>query len=505
VLTYSFIWLILKTPAIHLFCDKPGVRRLHQRVIPRIGGVAILCGFILLLHIWNYLIPFLPKLPSDLLSSLTFASVAILLVGLADDMVVVEIQNKAKFILELVIATEIVVLNGIQLNEIHFLGWDFSLGWYAIPVTVIWIVGVTNAINIIDGVDGLAGSIVFVSFATIAILTGFSGDVSIFILSVVLAGLVAGFLMHNISPARVFLGDTGSLFLGIIIGVLSIYLVSKPSSRYYPLPILFLLVGLPLLDVFGAMTRRFMKKIFAGAHWFKALGAMSVADNEHMHHRLIYQGLTHTETVTVLVLFHAVICMSAIMVSFTSNIDNLVMFVYIGFVASWFLYKLHFFDRFTTFFRNRKQVTVVKRLSVVVVNAGDVLKYSLEKYDQRLFSFVFQTKEEFLIDLVKCCAVIIEQSEDESIEEGLALAGSIFMQNTCPVLLVSSTDEQLTESFSNLDGGSGAFLLIKRPIYIPVLLRETSRLIKQSRGWLNEKVTTDTRQFFLQAATHEEI
>lgn len=500
---YALVWVILKTPLVALFTDKPGLRKVHQRVIPRVGGIAILIGFISFLQIWHFFLPSLPQLPHNLYCALTFAAVAIMVVGLVDDMVVFEIHNRAKFILEVIIAAEVVFLNDIRLDQIHLLNWDFSLGWMGIPITIIWIVGVTNAINIIDGVDGLAGSVMAVIFATIAILTGFSGDTALLLLSIILVGLVCGFLMHNVSPARVFLGDTGSLFLGITTGTLSIYLISHGSTSY-PLLIAPLVVGLPVLDVFVAMGRRFLKKVFAGVPWLHALGAMSVADNEHMHHRLIFRGLTHTETVTILVLFHAVICMSAIMITFTTNSQNVVMLLYIAVLGSWFLYKLHFFDRLTKFIREHKEKSQSRLLPIAVIGCGGVLRCSLSKYNQKVFSFIFRSRDEIIEEPGRCSAAILEQN-GQTIESVMKLASSIFTQNSCPVIVIALQDETLPDSLLDSALEQGLFLFLKKPVYIPILMKALDRLIQQSKGWAGERVTEDTRQFYLQAVLHEEI
>lgn len=499
---YIFIWIILKSPLIKFFRDKPGLRKVHQRITPRIGGVAILLSFVSFVIVWKCVFPQWPQLPKELFSALVFTALAIMVVGVLDDMVVFQIHNRAKFILEVIIAAEVVFINDICLNNIHFLNWDFSLGWIGIPVTIFWIVGVTNAINIIDGVDGLAGSIMLVVFCTIAMLTGFRQDSAILFLCIILIGLIIGFLIHNISPARIFLGDTGSLFLGMTTGILSIYLVSREESAY-PLLIAPLVVGLPVLDVFVAMARRFTKTVMDGNSWLKALGAMSVADNEHMHHRLIFRGLTHTETVVILVLFHAVICMSAIMIVFTSNTQNIMLLLYISFLGVWVLYKLHFFDGIFERIGNHKQLYQSKPLNIGVVNSGSVLKCSLSKYKQDVFSFKFCSQTEIIAESEKFAAVIIEQN-DEKIEKMLMLASTIFSENTCPVIIIGLQDE-MPESLLDRVLEQGLFLFLKKPVYIPILMKALDRLIQQSKGWSMDRVTEDTRQFYLQAVIHEEV
>lgn len=501
--TYCAIWAILKTPIVYLFTDKPGLRKVHQRQIPRVGGIAILLGFQIIVYLWHLFIPSIRPLPSDLLSALTFAALAIMLVGLADDMVVFHIHNKAKFLLEILIAVEIALINGIQLNEIHLLGWDWKLGILSVPVTVLWIVGVTNAINIIDGVDGLAGSIVGIIFITLAIFTGISLDSPIQLLCIIMIGLIVGFLMHNRSPARVFLGDTGSLFLGIFIGVLSIYLISGKRGTY-PFLLVPLLVGLPMLDVAAAMVRRFLKTFMAGTNVLSALGSMSVADNEHFHHRLLYRGLTHSETVIILSLFHIVICMSAVMVKYTSTSQGVLLLVYITFLGSWFLYKLHFFDRFKNVFKKKVISRDTKRFDVAVVDSSAVLSYSLNKYKQGLFEFTFLNQRDILNNERSFSAIILEQQSNVRVDQILSLASSLFSQYSSPIIVISELG-QIPPSFQFHDAEQSTFLMLKKPIYIPMIMRELLRLIRLSRSWSIDKVTEDTRQFLIQAVVNEDV
>ena len=211
IFSYLLIWIIFKSPLITFFKDDPGVRKVHQRTIPRIGGLAITAVFLMITFFWGKFPLSLPDLPPHLKKSITFATLAIIPVGMADDLIVIGIKNRTKLILEILIATIIISFLGIRLEQVHFLEWDISLGWLGIPLSILWVVGVTNAINIIDGLDGLAGSILVVIFATIAVLTGFSDDKSVLFLQLYWQDwLVVSF--HNISPARVFMGDTGSLF-----------------------------------------------------------------------------------------------------------------------------------------------------------------------------------------------------------------------------------------------------------------------------------------------------
>lgn len=504
ILSYLSIWIIFKSPLITFFKDNPGVRKVHQRTIPRIGGLAITACFLLTIFFWEKSPVSLPDLPPHLKTSITFAALAIIPVGMADDLIVIGIKNRTKLVLEILIATIIISLFGIRLEQVHFLEWDFSLGWLGIPISILWVVGVTNAINIIDGLDGLAGSVMVVIFATIGVLTGFSDDQAVLFLCVILAGLVSGFLFHNVSPARVFMGDTGSLFLGLIAGLLSLYLVSE-KQKSYPVIIAPLMLGLPVLDIAVAMWRRFFHKLFLGESFIDALKAVTIADNEHTHHRLVHRGLTHTETVIIMVNFHLSICMSAVLVCFTLKSISILLLCYIVFLITWFLYKLNYFSGISSFLNRANFFVGLKKETVAVICCDEVLQYSLKKYRQNRFLFSFKTIEEVLFFSKKYCSVIIEQQPANSMENLISLASTIFMQSACPVIAICSDSESIPDFVEEKKSRQKSFILIKKPVYIPSLLKEVTNLVNQSRGWAMERLAIDTRKFFLQAEMNEKI
>lgn len=473
-LCYLLIWILYKSPVVTLFKDKPGKRKVHQRTIPRIGGLAIILGFLLMFFIYKDI------LPSRLHSPLFFATLAIFSVGISDDIVNIGINNGSKLFTEIIIATIIVFFYDININQIHFLQSNFDLGWIGKILSVIWIVGITNAINIIDGADGLAGSIMFVFFATIATLTGFSGDYPFLILCIILAGLVTGFLFHNISPARLFLGDTGSLFLGLLAALLSLFLIS--NNQNYPAIIAPLMLGLPLIDIIMAMARRFFVKFISTRSFHHSIKAMTIADNEHTHHRLIHKGLTHSQTVLIMVLFHLNTCICAVMVCFTSNFISVILICYVATLTFLFLYELHYFENLILLLKKIKTHLFQKKELVATICYDNVLQYSLKKYKQNQFSFLFNTFEKVLISPKSYCSVVIEQEPGKPLYESISLASTICMQYTCPVIIICSNDESLQLNFNSHSVNQKSFMLIKKPVYIPSLLKDLNLLINRNKS-----------------------
>jgi UDP-GlcNAc:undecaprenyl-phosphate GlcNAc-1-phosphate transferase len=181
--------------------------------------------------------------------------------------------------------------------------WDlrFDLGWLAYPLTILWIVGITNAINLIDGLDGLAAGISVIGLSTIAVMAFSADKILIFSLSLVVIGSTIGFLFYNFHPAKIFMGDTGSLFLGYVIFVLSLLGLYK-SVTLFSVVIPIIILGVPIFDTTFAIIRRILNK-----------QPISAPDKSHIHHRLMAFGLSHRKAVIVIYLIGIVFSLSAIL------------------------------------------------------------------------------------------------------------------------------------------------------------------------------------------------
>jgi UDP-GlcNAc:undecaprenyl-phosphate/decaprenyl-phosphate GlcNAc-1-phosphate transferase len=386
--------VLLKTPLVFFFKDKPGIRKIHQQTVPRAGGICIAACFFIMIFVWNFLMPEgFPRLSFRFKEASIFITFCIVAIGFFDDAVSFDIKNKAKFFLEVLIALEIIFFFGIQFTEIRIANFVISNKWVLAGLSVLWMVGLSNAINIVDGIDGLAGSVTLITFATLAALFFHVQAIPMVILCVILMGAIAGFLLNNVSPARVFLGDTGSLFFGMMLSMLLMYLVSVPDMNFSILTI-FLVAGFPILDVSIAMGRRFVKALATGKGLFKSLRAMTVADSEHTHHRLVYFGLNHTQATLVLSIFSATLCIAAILIHFFTGFKYFVL-AYIGVIIIWFLYWLSFLDRSVNFFKdmiNRNNPDRMYRIGVV--DADSILHHALISYQQREFVFEFVSGKE---------------------------------------------------------------------------------------------------------------
>ena len=280
---------LISTPVVKALAFRVGAvdvpkdaRRMHDHPIPRMGGLAIFFGFILSVLIFQ---PLTPELRGMLLGG-----VVIVILGIFDD--IFALPAMPKFLVQIGAAL-IAVLEG---NRISFLSnpnifskeafWE--LGWLSIPISVFWIVGITNAVNLIDGLDGLACGVSTISSMTLLVIALIVSEPDVAILMGALAGGCIGFLPYNLNPAKIFMGDTGSTFLGFILAVVSI----QGLFKFYAIisfAVPFLMLGLPIFDTCFAILRRV-------SHGQSPMQP----DRGHIHHRLIDMGFSQKQAVAVL-------------------------------------------------------------------------------------------------------------------------------------------------------------------------------------------------------------
>jgi UDP-GlcNAc:undecaprenyl-phosphate GlcNAc-1-phosphate transferase len=286
--------------------DRPGQRKVHREPIPRIGGLAVFGGFLagLLFAAWATDIAVRPDSVDVYWAGLAAAATAMLLVGLFDDLW--GLAFYWKFAAQTLAAVS-VWFCGFRIEVLtHPLGGQMELGLLSLPLTVLWVVGITNAVNLIDGLDGLATGIALITAGSVAVIAFVRVELGVTAASVALAGSLLGFLRYNFNPARIFLGDSGSMFLGFVLAVTAVRGSQKgPTAVAILVPLLVL--GLPLLDTGLAIVRRLYRLGHRGAQRNGALRyvlanfrEVFLPDRGHIHHRLLEVGLSHRRAVVVL-------------------------------------------------------------------------------------------------------------------------------------------------------------------------------------------------------------
>ncbi|MGA6828429.1 glycosyltransferase family 4 protein [Nitrospira sp. NS4] len=280
------------------FIDVPRERRMHAAPIAKVGGIAFAVATIAAVLVWA---------PKDqlVLASLLGGGI-ILLFGVWDDRV--GLNYRMKFGGQALAAATVIWFAGVRLSTIPFMDDVLLPGWVAVPLTLLVILGVTNAVNLADGLDGLAGGLSLMSFAGIAYLAYQANEPLLVLLMVSVLGGLLGFLRFNTYPARIFMGDAGSQFLGHYLAVAAILLTDSTRTVYSPLLALFIW-GVPLLDTVGVMGQRLLE----GRSPF-------VGDRNHIHHKLLARGLTHGQAVTAIYLVHGVMVSCAYVLRWQSDV-----------------------------------------------------------------------------------------------------------------------------------------------------------------------------------------
>lgn len=308
----------------HLFDEPSEERKIHIYKTPNLGGVGIYCAFLFAVTLvvpTSHPVTHLPYLP--FFSSFVAASLIIFAIGLKDDLV--GLGPTKKFLAQIAAAGIITLLGDIRLTSFHGL---FGVGEVSYPlsilVTVLINIFIYNAINLIDGIDGLAGSLGLLATATFATCFYMMGSVGDFLLAVGFAGALIGFLYYNISPAKTFMGDTGSLFIGFMLSFFCVRFIELNKTNSFSFiktspAIAFAIIIIPVVDT----VRVFMFRVLRGRSPF-------VADSNHLHHRFINMGFSHMQTTLILVATNAVFIAAAFLLQ---NIGNAQLISFLIFLA----------------------------------------------------------------------------------------------------------------------------------------------------------------------------
>ena len=299
--------------------DKPNERKVHTKIMPRMGGLAIYLSFFAVLFLSH-------EMTMQHIGLLTGGTVLVL-VGIIDDKT--DMPAKIK-LLGQIFAACIVVVSGVRVEFMtnFILGGVFPLYIFSVPFTVLWIVAITNAVNLIDGLDGLAAGTSIIAAATMAISGYATGQTEMASMALILIGASLGFLKYNFHPAKIFMGDTGSMFLGYNLSVLAIMGFTK-SFTVLSLVTPILVLAIPILDTLFAIIRRKMnnKPIFK-------------PDKNHLHHCLLNYGFSHRNTVLIIYAVSAVLALCGLIMTYLNPAQGMCLLVVISVIIIYGAMKL---------------------------------------------------------------------------------------------------------------------------------------------------------------------
>lgn len=323
---------LIMTPLVRKFAFKIGAidipkdeRRVHNKPMPLLGGLAIYIGVI---------ITSLLFLPIDnTLISILVGGTIILVSGLIDD--IKGLSPKLKIVFQL-IAGLTLILGDVKVD---FITNPFTvnndiiyLNWLSIPITLFWVVGITNTLNLIDGLDGLAAGVAMISAISLTLVADKFGYISVILISAIIAGSCLGFLPFNFNPAKIFMGDTGALFLGFMLAAISIEGVMK-SVATIAMIVPVLILGVPIFDTTFAICRRLLS----------GKSIMS-ADKGHLHHRLLAKGFSQKRTVLILYGISGVFGIFAVLVAKANSQQSVYLSVILFLITVVFALKLGLFS-----------------------------------------------------------------------------------------------------------------------------------------------------------------
>lgn len=295
--------------------DKPDPRKVHTAPVPRVGGVGIVVGSLLPILLWAQ--------GEQWLTAFIFGAAVLLVFGVWDDMR--ELGHYVKFLGQIIAAVLVVYFGDIYITQLPFITLEGAqVTAIGKPFTIFAIVGMINAVNTSDGLDGLAGGLSLLSLGCIAYLAFLADGGTAVMIALAALGGVFGFLRYNTHPARVFMGDGGSQFLGFTLGVLAVVLTQRVNPALSPaLPLLFL--GLPIVDIVVVMVRR----IHRGSKWY-------LAYKDHVHHRLLQLKFHHYEAVLIIYFVQMFFIASTIFLGYES--DAVIISTYLGTSSLLFLF-----------------------------------------------------------------------------------------------------------------------------------------------------------------------
>ena len=314
-LIVALVVSFLMTPVVKTFAYKVGAidvpkdnRRMHKVPIPRLGGLAIFIGFMVSILLF---VPITPEMRSILLGA-----VIIVVLGVVDD--IMALPAMLKFVIQIVAAL-IPAMGGVRIlafsnPNIFSSNLYWVLGGLSVPITVLWIVAITNSVNLIDGLDGLANGVSAISATTMLVIALLTAEAQVAMVMAALVGACVGFMPYNLNPAKMFMGDTGATFLGYILATMSI----QGLFKYYAVisfVVPFLILGLPIFDTAFAFIRRI-------AHGQSPMHA----DRSHIHHRLIDMGLNQKQAVATLYVISAILGLSAVVLTTSGEQKAMLLF-----------------------------------------------------------------------------------------------------------------------------------------------------------------------------------
>lgn len=309
---------LIKKVAIHVGAlDIPDERKVHTKPMPRLGGLGIYSGFLL-----GYM--FFGEHTATM-NSILIGSFVLIITGMIDD--IKPMKALPKLICQFIASIIVVFYGGLLLQDASLFGFYFNFGIFSYPITILFMLGCINCLNLIDGLDGLAAGISSIFFLTIGIIAYFQGRIGLsVVLTFIMLGSTLGFLIHNFNPAKIFMGDSGSMFLGFIISVITLLGFKTIITSSLIIPLCILIV--PILDTICAIIRRKLKGESIGT-----------PDKSHFHHQLLRRNCSVRMAVIIIYLITALFSTASIIWLLVDKRIGYIIYGILMFLLIIFLFK----------------------------------------------------------------------------------------------------------------------------------------------------------------------
>lgn len=474
--SFFFLRILLKSPIVNFFCDKPDPRKIHSRPIPRLGGVGLIITFFLFLTVMTLYAN--TKLPAvdiykNVIWSLLVSSAIIFVSGVLDDSTFTTVRVRHKLTAEIIIGFSVVYVFNVHFEQMS-IGNLFSVPlWICKLLSVLWILGLINAYNMIDGIDGLAGGISLNSVIALAVISYLTGSITVITVCLILSGSILGFLYYNKPPARIFMGDTGSLFLGTMIAIISMSL-SQHINNSRAFIMMVLISGVPIIEILVTMVRRYFRAKDSGYGQLKRFHSMVTADNSHIHHRLIFRGFSHIETSIIICFLSFILCCGAICLLLIPSYGIIPLLLYLAIPLTVALDGLGFGGRFkkalhlsTTRYNGFRKKSLV---GVIDLEATDL--HVLKKETSAYVEYIPITEEQ-LPGMCRYLKAVVLKNNNMDNSGYLNFAEQVSVLINGPIFIIQSSNSlnnSIVEIYRN-----GSLKIKERPGSIHELVKDMKK------------------------------
>ena len=332
----AFLIPLVKKIAVHVGAmDYPDARKVHKIPMPRLGGLGIYGGFLLGYMIFGE--------HTAIMNSVLIGSFVLIITGIIDD--IKPIPAKVKFVGQTIAALIVVFYGNLLLSDVSFFGIYLNFGYLAYPITILFILGCINCMNLIDGLDGLASGISSIFFLTVGVIAIFQGISDLaYVLTFIMLGSTLGFLIHNFNPASIFMGDSGSMFLGFIMSVITLLGFKTLITSSIIIPLFILIV--PILDTLCAIIRRKLKG-----------ESIDTPDKCHFHHQFLKRNMSVRTTVLIIYLITALFSFASVVWLLYSQLIGYIIYGSLMFILIIFVFKTDILFEHTKNKKKNKNLT----------------------------------------------------------------------------------------------------------------------------------------------------